>query len=131
MVEYANYHGFIVKFLLTVMEKGFAVIICNYEDYGGLLASLNEHTIAGQSLALTGDCAEAIDDDITVAKMNSGNMMISVFNDGTIVGEPILFETPSAFPEGTYFIEADATDAMALPLIGTKIQFGIKRGLEF
>ena len=130
VTEYENYRAFVVDLLITIMDEGSASVICNYQDYSGLIASLNEHTINGKALALTTECADMFDDDILTAQMNSGNMMITVFDDGGIIGEPILFETAKAFVDGTYFVEIDADGAMNLPLSGEIIPFCIKRGIE-
>lgn len=129
--EYENYNSFVVDVLITTMSEGHATIICNYNDYGGLIASLNEHTINGESIVLNPECAENIDDDIITAQMNDGNMMITVFKDATIIGEPILFKTADAYIDGTYFVERDAVGAMQLPLGESVIPFCIKRGIEF
>lgn len=130
VTEYENYRAFVVDLLITIMDEGSASVICNYQDYSGLIASLNEHTINGKALALTPECADMFDDDILTAQMNSGNMMITVFDDGSIIGEPIIFETASAFVDGTYFIEIDADGVMNLPLSGEIIPFCIKRRIE-
>lgn len=125
--EYENYRAFVVDVLVTTMAEGYAAIICNYKDYGGLIASLNEHAINGESITLDVECAENFDDDVATAQMNSGNMMITVFKDATIIGEPILFDS---FIDGTYFVEMDARSALDLPLGDKVIPFYIKRGIE-
>jgi hypothetical protein len=73
------------------------------------------------------ECADLMDDDVVTARMNDGNMLVSIFSTGEIIGEPIVFKTEEAFPEGTYFIEYDAKSAVDYPIKGTVIPFQIKR----
>ena len=128
--EYENYRAFVVDVLVTTMAEGHATIICNYKDYGGLIASLNDHAINGESSTLDVECAENFDDDIITAQMNDGNMMITVFKDATVIGEPILFKTSDAYIDGTYYVEADAKSTLDLPLGDKVVPFCIRGGIE-
>lgn len=73
------------------------------------------------------DCADLMDNDIATAQMNDGNMLVTIFSTGEIIGEPIVFTTEEAFAEGTYFIEYDAKSAVDYPIKGTVIPFQIKK----
>ena len=73
------------------------------------------------------ECADLIDDDLATAYMNDGNMLVSIFSTGEIIGEPVVFKTEEAFAEGTYFIEYDAKSAVDYPITGTIIPFQIKK----
>lgn len=125
--KYESYQDFIVDVLFNVMDDDMVSLIINYEDYQGVLATLFEKTINGNSFYLSKECADLIDDDIATAQMNDGNMLVTIFNTGEIVGEPIVFKTEEAFAEGTYFIEYDAKNAVGYPIKGTVIPFQIKK----
>ena len=125
--KYESYQDFIVDVLFNVMDDDMVSLIINYEDYQGVLATLFEKTINGNSFYLSKECADLIDDDIATAQMNDGNVLVSIFSTGEIVGEPIVFKTEEAFAEGTYFIEYDAKSAIDYPLRGTVIPFQIKK----
>lgn len=124
--KYNSYQDFVTDAIFNLMDKGEVSIIINYNDYQGVLASLFEKTINGKSFYLNKECADLIDDDITTARMNDGNMMISICEDGEIIGEPVIFTTEEAFAPGiTYYIEYDAKSALEYPLRGTVIPFQI------
>ena len=125
--KYESYQDFIVDVLFNVMDDDMVSLIINYEDYQGVLATLFEKTINGNSFYLSKECADLIDDDIATAQMNDGNVLVSIFSTGEIVGEPIVFKTEEAFAEGTYFIEYDAKSAVDYPIKGTVIPFQIKK----
>lgn len=125
--KYESYQDFIVDVLFNVMDDDMVSLIINYEDYQGVLATLFEKTINGNSFYLSKECADLIDDDIATARMNDGNMLVSIFSTGEIIGEPIVFQTEKAFAEGTYFIEYDAKSAVDYPIKGTVIPFQIKK----
>ena len=124
--KYESYQDFIADVLFNVLEDEYVSIIINYNDYQGLLASLFEKTINGKSFYLNLECADRIDDDVATAQMNDGNMMVTIFNTGEIVGEPVVFKTAEAFAPATYFIEYDAKSANDYPLEGLVIPFQIK-----
>ena len=124
--KYESYQDFITDVLFNVMEDEYVSIIINYNDYQGLLASLFEKTINGKSFYLNLECADRIDDDVRTAQMNDGNMIVTIFDTGEIVGEPIVFKTAESFAPSTYFIEYDAKSANDYPLEGLVIPFQIK-----
>lgn len=125
--RYKSFPKFLTDVLFNVMEDEYVSIIINYNDYQGLLASLFEKTINGKSFYLNLECADSIDDDVTTAQMNDGNMMVTIFNTGEIVGEPVVFKTPESFAPATYFIEYDAKSANDYPLEGLVIPFRIEK----
>ena len=125
--KYESYQDFITDVLFNVMDDDKVSLIINYEDYQGVLASLFEKTINGNSFYLNMECADLIDDDLATAYMNDGTMLVSIFSTGEIIGEPVVFKTEEAFPEGTYFIEYDAKSAVDYPIRGTVIPFQIKK----
>lgn len=125
--KYESYQDFITDVLFNVIDDDMVSLIINYEDYQGVLATLFEKTINGNSFYLNMECADLIDDDLATAYMNDGNMLVTIFSTGEIVGEPIVFKTEEAFPEGTYFIEYDAKSAIDYPIKGTVIPFQIKK----
>ena len=125
--KYESYQGFITDVLFNVMDNDMVSLIINYEDYQGVLATLFEKTINGNSFYLNMECADLIDDDLATAYMNDGNMLVSIFSTGEIIGEPVVFKTEEAFAEGTYFIEYDAKSAVDYPITGTIIPFQIKK----
>ena len=124
MKKYKSYQEFVDDFLITAMQDGVVAVIVNYEDYTGLIQSLQEKTLNGNSLHLDWECAEAIDEDIALARMNDGNMMITVFPTAEMIGEAIIFHDAKAYEPMTYFIEKDAEGAMDYPL-ANKAQFEI------
>lgn len=125
--KYESYRDFITDVLFNVMGDDMVSLIVNYEDYQGVLATLFEKTINGNSFYLNMECADLMDNDIATAQMNDGNMLVTIFSTGEIVGEPIVFKTEEAFAECTYFIEYDAKSAVDYPIKGTVIPFQIKR----
>ena len=125
--KYESYQDFITDVLFNVMDDDKVILIINYEDYQGVLATLFEKTINGNSFYLNMACADLIDDDLATAYMNDGNMLVTIFSTGEIIGEPVVFKTEEAFPEGTYFIEYDAKSAVDYPIRGTVIPFQIKK----
>lgn len=125
--KYESYQDFITDVLFNVIDDDMVSLIINYEDYQGVLATLFEKTINGNSFYLNMECADLIDDDLATAQMNDGTMLVSIFSTGEIVGEPIVFQTEEAFAEGTYFIEYDAKSAIDYPIKGTVIPFQIKK----
>ena len=135
---YENYPDFITDFLFVVLADGTATIIVDYKDTQGVVQSLNEKVLNGNSLALAPECFDNFDSDVTIAKERGGLIMITVMKDGEILTDPVIYtkpeafvETtytkPEAFVETTYFVEYDAKKAVDLPLEGTIIPFLIKK----
>lgn len=125
--SYPNYPDFITDFLFVVLEDGAASIIVNYEDTQGVVQSLNQKVLNGNSLALAPECFDNFDADIVLAKERGGLMMITVLKDGEILTDPVIYTKPEAFAETTYFVEYDAKKAVDLPLEGTVIPFKIEK----
>ena len=122
---FSSFDDFVIDFLFAVMDRGDASIIISYEDIG-IVQSLNEKTVNGNSLCLIPECFEAFDSDVLAAKNGNGLMVVSVFDNGEIVTEPVLYTSPEAWPiETTYYVECDAVGALDLPLNGTVISFKI------
>lgn len=125
--KYPSYQDFVTDVLFNVMDEGVVTIICNYADYQGLIATLNEKVLNGNSLYLDIESADSFDEDIATAQMNDGNMMVSIFSSGKITGEPVVFQTAEAFAPCVYYIEYDARSAVDYPLTGTIIPFQIEQ----
>lgn len=124
---YPNYANFITDFMFVVMEDGCAGIIVNYKDAAGVVASLNEKVLNGNSLALTSESFDSFDEDLLTAKNCGGLMLITVLAEGEIITEPLIYKTPEAYPPMTFYIEFDAQEAMKLPLNGAVIPFRINK----
>lgn len=125
--NYQDYQDFITDFLFIVLADGSATIIVNYEDTVGIVQTLNEKVINGNSICLESESFDNFDEDILIAKDRGGLMMITVFKEGETIIEPLIFTQPEAFPEVTYFVEYDAQQALDLPLNGTVIPFQIEK----
>ena len=125
--SYPNYPDFITDFLFVVLEDGAASIIVNYEDTVGVVQSLNQKVLNGNSFTVVPECFDNFDADITIAKERGGLMMITVLKGGEIILDPVIYTKPEAFTETTYFIEYDAKKAVDLPLEGTVIPFKIEK----
>lgn len=130
--KYETYDKFITDFILNVIENGNAVIIVNYQDYQGMIASLNGKVVNGESLVLDIESADLFDSDIEYAKEHDGNIMITVFKNGLIIGEPIQFPKKAvSFFNTNYFIEADAAEtAMDYAIDSTCIPFQIENKIK-
>lgn len=127
MKQYESYQDFITDVLFNVMDRGSVAIIINHNDYQGVLSSLFEKTINGNSFYLNLECADLMDDDIATAQMNDGNMMVTIFDTGEIIGEPIIFDRDvKSFASTTYYIEYSAQSALNYPIESTVIPFRIK-----
>ena len=124
---YKNYPDFITDFLFVVLADGVATMIIDYKDVQGVVQSLNEKVLNGNSLTLTPECFDNFDNDVLISKARGNMMMVTVLKDGEILTEPVIFTAPEAFPEVTYFVEYDAQKALDLPLNGTTIQFLIEK----
>lgn len=110
--KYESYDKFIEEFLFTVMDNGHAIIVVNYKDYQGMIENLNGKVLNGKSLATDIETAEYFDDDIKTAIDLDGNMMITVYNNNSIiVGEPVVYpDKANSFIDSAYFVEEDAIE---------------------
>lgn len=108
--KYESFDKFIEEFLFTVMDDGLAIIVVNYKDYQGMIESLNGKVLNGKSLATDIETAEYFDEDIKTAIDHDGNMMITVYNNNSIVvGEPVIYsDKANSFINSVYFVEEDA-----------------------
>lgn len=128
--KYNDYDEFVTDFLFSVIENGCSAIIVNYQDYAGIVMSLNGKVLNGNSLTLFVESVDLFDEDIKKAMEGDGNIMLSVHSDGTIIGEPAYCEKVEGFGELTYFIEQDAAEsAMKYPITSTIVPFLIEKKL--
>lgn len=124
--KYENYESFIRDVLFTVMQDRHAIIICNWHDTQGLIASLNSTTLNGKTLSLDIESAESFDDDILTAQMNDGNMLITIYDNASICCEPALFTDKAiSFIDSKYFVEKDASSALNYAITSEIIPFEI------
>lgn len=109
---YEDFNKFIEEFLFTVMENGHAVIMVNYKDYQGIIENLNGRVLNGKSLVTDIETAELFDEDVKTAMEHDGNMMITCYNNlSLIVGEPVIFPNKAiSFIDSIYFVEENAVD---------------------
>ena len=82
---YEDFDKFIEEFLFTVMENGHAVIMVNYKDYQGIIENLNGRVLNGKSLVTDIETAELFDEDIKTAIEHDGNMMITCYNNLSLI----------------------------------------------
>ena len=126
--KYKDFDDFLIDFMFVVMEDDLACVVINYNDYQGLIQALQTKVINGKSLILDIESFDNFDSDIEVAKNNGGNILVSVFKDsGLIIGEPMLYTSPMAYPSATYYVEYDAKSALDIPFNGTVIPFMIEK----
>lgn len=124
--KYENYESFVRDLLFTVMQDRHAIIICNWHDAQGLIASLNGITLNGKTLSLDIESAESFDDDILTAQMNDGNMLITIYDNASICCEPALFTDKAiSFIDSKYFVEKDASSALNYAITSEIIPFEI------
>lgn len=124
--KYENYESFVRDVLFTVMQDRHAIIICNWHDTQGLIASLNSTTLNGKTLSLDIESAESFDDDILTAQMNDGNMLLTIYDNGFIYCEPALFTDKAiSFIDSKYFVEKDASSALNYAITSEIIPFEI------
>ena len=124
--KYKNYESFVRDVLFTVMQDHHAIIICNWHDTQGLIASLNSTTLNGKTLSLDIESAESFDDDILTAQMNDGNMLITIYDNASICCEPALFTDKAiSFIDSKYFVEKDASSAFNYAITSEIIPFEI------
>lgn len=124
--KYENYESFVRDVLFTVMQDRHAIIICNWRDAQGLIASLNSTTLNGKTLSLDIESAESFDDDILTAQMNDGNMLITIYDNASICCEPALFTDKAiSFIDSKYFVEKDASSAFNYAITSEIIPFEI------
>lgn len=127
--KYENYESFVRDVLFTVMHDRHAIIICNWHDTQGLIASLNSTTLNGKTLSLDIESAESFDDDILTAQMNDGNMLITIYDNASICCEPALFTDKAiSFIDSKYFVEKDASSAFNYAITSEIISFEIGIG---
>ena len=125
--EYGSFAEFTTDFLLTVMDASYAMIVVDYRDYNGLLASLQVKTINGVALHLDPDTYEGFENDIEAAKTHDGLIMVTVYDDGNVMGEAVLYSEPDAYVEGDYFVEEDAQSFLMKPVVGRMIPFVVSK----
>ncbi len=125
--SYPNYPDFITDFLFVVLADGTATMIVDYKDTAGVVQSLNQKVLNGNSLTVVPECFDNFDADIEIVEERGGLMMITVLKGGEIILDPVIYTKPEAFAETTYFIEYDAKKAVDLPLDGTVIPFKIEK----
>ena len=126
--KYKDFEDFLIDFMFVALEDDLACVVINYNDYQGLIQALQTKVINGKSLVLDIESLDNFDSDIDVAKNNGGNILVSVFKDsGLIIGEPMLYTSPMAYPPATYYIEYDAKSALDIPFNGTVIPFVIEK----
>ena len=126
--KYKDFDDFLIDFMFVAMEDDLACVVINYNDYQGFIQALQTKVINGKSLILDIESFDNFDSDIDVAKNNGGNMLVSVFKDsGLIIGEPMLYTSPMAYPPATYYVECDAKSALDIPFNGTIIPFMIEK----
>ena len=127
--KYENYESFVRDVLFTVMQDRHAIIICNWHDAQGLIASLNSTTLNGKTLSLDIESAESFEDDILTAQMNDGNMLITIYDNASICCEPALFTDKAiSFIDSKYFVEKDASSAFNYAITNEIIPFEIGIG---
>lgn len=127
--KYENYESFVRDVLFAVMQDRHAIIICNWHDTQGLIASLNSTTLNGKTLSLDIESAESFDDDILTAQMNDGNMLITIYDNASICCEPALFTDKAiSFINSKYFVEKDASSALSYAITSEIIPFEIGIG---
>lgn len=127
--KYDDYNAFIKDFLIEALEKGCATLILHCKDYQQVLSSLCGNVMNGKSLVIAPEIIELVDEDILTSKENDNNMFITVFDTGTIVGEPALYTDKAvSFLGGTYFVEKDAADVAVNYAISSRfVPFMINR----
>jgi hypothetical protein len=130
--KYEDFDKFVTDFLITVMDNGSAVIIVNYQDYQGMITSLNGKVLNGNALTLNVECAYTFDDDIKTAQKGDGNIMITVFSNANIIGEPVFYPDKAiSFIDTIHFIETDAANsAMNYAITSTCVPFQIENKIR-
>lgn len=126
--KYETFESFVKDVIFTVMDDRHAIIVCNWRDAQGLVASLNGTVLNGNSLVLDVESADNFDDDIIAAQMNDGNMLITIYDNGFFGCEPALFTDKAvSFIDSKYFIERDASSALNYAITSTIIPFQIEK----
>lgn len=122
--RFYDFEDVVTDFMFILLEEEIACIVINYKDYGKVISVLQEQNVYGKSLTLDIESFDSFDNDIDVAKNNSGNMLVTVFkNSALIIGEPMLYTKAIAYPPATYYIEKKAESALNIPFNGTVIPF--------
>lgn len=130
--KYPDYDEFIKDVIFAVLNDQHATIICNWRDAQGLLASINGKTINNKTLVLDIESASNFDDDVLTAQMNDDNMIITIFDNATVICEAALFTDKAiSFIDGKYFIEYDAACAINYAITSTIIPFKIEKKYRF
>ena len=106
--KYSSLDKFSEEILLTVMKNGHAVVIVNYKDYLLFIENLTKKKINGINIFVDVETKDLFHEDIKIAELHDKNMMITVYNNAMIVGEPVLF--PDKFIDSVYFIEEKIFD---------------------
>jgi hypothetical protein len=124
--RYSTYQDLIPDILFNVIEDGMVAVIVNYKDCSKLLSALFENTVNGNSLYLSCDYKDRLDEDVITAQMNDGNMLVTIRDTGEIITEAVVFITPEAFSPMTYLVEYGAKGADEYPLQGLVVPFMIE-----
>lgn len=124
--RYSTYQDLIPDILFNVVEDGMVAVIINHKDCSKLLSALFENTINGNSLYLSCDYKDRLDEDVITAQMNDGNMLVTIRDTGEIITEAVVFITPEAFSPTTYLVEYGAKGSDEYPLQGLVVPFMIE-----
>lgn len=129
---YEDYEKFITDFLFSVIDNGYSAIIVNYKDYQGLVASLNGKVLNGNTIALGVEYGDLFDKDIAIAMIGDGNIMVTVYDNGYMTGEPVTYPNKEqAFSPMVYFVEAEAADsAIKYAITSTIVPFKIEQKIR-
>lgn len=130
--SYESYEKFITEFIFSVIENGHSAIIVNYQDYQGLVASLNGKVLNGETITLDLESRELFDEDILVAQNGDGNIMVTVYESGVMTGEPVIHsENERAFADTIYFVESSAAEsAMKYAITSRFVPFKIEKKIR-
>lgn len=130
--RYADYESFVRDLLFAVIEDHHATVVCNWRDAQGILESLNGKVLCGRSIALDIESGMCFDDDVLTAQMNDGNMLITIFDNGSMVCEAALFTDKAiSFIDGRYYIERDASSALQYAITSPIIPFQVEKKFRF
>ena len=118
---YLTFGDFVEDFLTYAAENDFVSLIVNWEDALAVCQLLNRYTIGGKSIAMRREFA---DEAYADAQSQTGNMLITVFNNAEMICEKAL-DNPEAYVDGgLYFVEFSAGE-VNLPLHAKVIPFKI------
>lgn len=120
--KYDDWDKFIKEYISEAKDKGCVTMIIHCKDYQNVLSNLCSYTMDGKSLVVPVEIVGLIDDDILTSKEHDNNMFITLFDTGTIVGEPALYTDKAvSFLGGTYFVEKDAADVAVNYAISSRL----------